>query len=199
MKLGKMLGLALLLPLGCLSTPPNDNPLYLRPDIKPECENPVLISPGTPTPTAYAEVFEKVLNVIDDYYEIAYANRYDGRIIGHPKIAPGILRIFQNGSPDLTERILASFQTMRNRCEVQIKAAEQGGYLVQVIVYRELKDEGRPLNAPSGSVFRDAATVDRQYEVVDPSIPVELTWIPKGRDFALEEAILKKIRACQFE
>lgn len=188
----------LFLPTGCLSTPPADNPQLLRGGVN-GCENPVLISPGQPSPAAYAEVFEKVLSNFSDYFEIAYANRYDGRIIGAPKIAPGLERPWVTGSPDLHERIHATFQTYRYRGDVQIRSAEQGGYLVKVTVYRELKDEGRPMGVPTGSVFRDAPTVDRQFEVVDPSISSDGVWIPKGRALDVEDAILKHIRRCQFE
>jgi len=198
MKLGKMLGLALLLPAGCLSVPPSDNPLLIR-AATGEIENPVLIKPGAPSPAAYAEVFESVLNVIDDYFEIAYANRYDGKIISAPKIAPGIERPWLNGTPDVYQRLLATVQTMRYRCFVQIGPVEQGGYSVQVTVLRELKDEPRPMNAPSGSVFRDSATVDRQFEVADIVIPTDGPWIPKGREIALEDSILRQIRRRQPE
>jgi hypothetical protein len=169
----------------------------LRPQAVSDCENPILISPGQPSPTAYAQVFEKVLGVFSDYFEIAYSNRYDGRILSAPKIAPGYERFWARGSPDCYERLQDTLQTMRYRGQVQIRAAEQGGYLVQVIVYREMKDEQRPLGAPSGSLFRDSATVDRQFEVVDPSIPGDGIWIPMGRSHALEDAILQEIRRCQ--
>jgi hypothetical protein len=198
MRLGKLLGLALLLPAGCLSVPPSDNPLIFRPGVN-DVENPVLVRPGQPSSSAYAEVFEKVLNVVDDYFDIAYANRYDGRIIGQPKIAPGIERFFANGTPDPYQRLYATFQTIRYRCFVQIRAAEQGGYLVQVTVYRELMDQAKPFNAPNGSVFRDQATVDRQFAVVDPEVAADVGWIPKGRETGVEDAILKKIRRSEFK
>lgn len=195
----KVFGLMALLPVGCLSTPPSDNPLLLHRDSAPSCENPVLISPGQPSPTAYAEVFEKVLSVLGDYFEIAYANRYDGQILTVPKIAAGIEQPWRPGSPDPRERLLASLQTMRYRGVVHIRSAENGGYLVQLVIYRELKDDPRPAMAPGGTVFRDAPTVDRQFEVVDPIIATDEVWIPKGRETALEDEILKKIRRCQFE
>ena len=122
MKLVKPLSLTMLLSTGCLSTPPSDNPLLLRP-VMGEMENPVLIKPGQPSPTAYAQVFEKVLNVIDDYFEIAYANRYDGRIITVPKIAAGIERPWVNGTPDTLSAAVHTFQEMRYRCFVQIRPA----------------------------------------------------------------------------
>lgn len=192
-------GFILLLPAGCISTPPSDNPLLLRHEAVRNCENPVLISPGQPSPTAYAEVFEKVLNVVEDYFEIAYANRYDGRIICTPKSAPGLEQPFKPGSPDSRERLYATLQTLRYRCVVQIRAAEQSGYLVQVTVYRELKDDPRPSTAPSVPILRDTQTVDRQFQVVDPAVTFEDTWIPKGRESAIEDAILQKIRKFQFQ
>lgn len=198
MRLGKLLGLALLLPAGCLSVPPADNPLIFRPGVN-DCENPVTVRPGAPSAGAYADVFEKTLSVLTDYFDIAYANRYDGRIICQPKYAPGLERCFVNGTPDLYQRLYATFQTIRYRCYVQIRAAEQGGYQVQVTIYRELQDMSKPMGTQSGSVFRDQMTVDRQFQVVDPEVSVEVAWIPKGRETALEDAILCKIRRCQYE
>ena len=63
MKLGKLLGLALLLPAGCLSTPPADNPLMLRPAAG-LVENPVLVRPGQPSSNAYADVFDPMVEVM---------------------------------------------------------------------------------------------------------------------------------------
>ena len=194
-----MLGLAMLLCTGCLSKPPADNPLLVHPDQAGTCENPVLISPGPQSPAAYAQVFEKVVSVVSEYFDIASPNRYDGRIICYPKIAPGIERPLSPGSPNARERLLATLQTIRYRCFVQIRTAEAGGYSVQVTIYRELKDDPRPQGQPGGSVFRDAQTVDRSYVVVDPIMATDDVWIPKGRETALEDVILRKIRRCQFE
>lgn len=189
---------AALLPIGCMSAPLTENPMMYRPDATNGCENPVLISPGVPSPEAYAIVWDSVLSTIAGDFEIAYSNRHEGRIIAEPKISPGYEQPWKSGSPDSRERLLATLQTMRNRCVVQIRPAPDGGYLVQVIVYRDLKDEKRPARAPGGSVFQDASTVDRQFEVIDPAIPAEQVWIPKGRDHAYEDQLLSKIRRCQF-
>jgi hypothetical protein len=187
-----------LLPIGCMGVRVSENPIMYRPDAVNGCENPVLISPGQPTPYAYSLVWENVLSTIGEDFDIAYANRHEGRIITHPKIAPGYEQPWKPGSPDARERLLATLQTMRNRCVVQMRAAPDGGYLVQVVVYRELKDQPRPARATSGPVFQDASTVDRQFEVIDPAASVESVWIPKGRDCAYEDHLLGKIRRCQF-
>jgi hypothetical protein len=194
--LGALLALA-----GCYTTPMADNPTLVGPGpIAPLTENPILVAPGQPSPAVEAEVFEKVLDVVDDYFEIAYANRYDRRIVGVPRIAPGLEQPWKPGSPDLSERLLATMQTMRHRCFVQIQPAEVGGYYVHVMVLKELLDDPRPTIPMTGSTaFRDAGTVERTFEVVDPTLPPVIgeRWIPKGRDCALEQAILKKIQRCQ--
>ena len=181
---------------GCAGRPLMDNPVFVRPDPAVNCPNPVFLALGPPD---YAVVFEKVLDVLDDYFEIAYANRYDGTIRTHPKIAPGLDQPWKPGSPDGAERFLATLQTIRYRCDVTIQpgdpqpGAQQPGYLVQVIVYKELEDLPRPIRATAGAAaFRSDNTVDRQFEVVDPSV-IEGNWIPKGRELCLEQEILKRI------
>ena len=47
---------ACLLAAGCATTPPLDNPVLIR---TAAVENPVLVSPGIPTPEAYREVFDQ--------------------------------------------------------------------------------------------------------------------------------------------
>lgn len=187
--------LLVLLAGGCASGPPLDNPVRFRPDFG-AIENPVMIAPGEPGPYAYAEVFETVLDVVDDHFEIAYANRYDGRIVSHPQIAPGVIEWWRPGSPDARERILATLQSIRYRADIQIQAALEGGYLVQVRVFKELLDLPRPLRATSPAVFREAPTVERQYTVVEA--PTEdRRWIPEGRETHLEQLMLSKLRECQ--
>lgn len=187
---------------GCATGPLIDNPLMVRPEPGAPVENPVFIPLG---PKSYGKVFEKTLDVLDEYFEIAYANRYDGRIETHPRIAPGLEQLLKPGSPDLYQRWLASCQTIRHRCMVMIQAADDGGFFVQVTVFKELEDLPRPMRLNSGdAAFRSDPTVERQFEVIDPTVqesnfilrPGQNMWIPAGRDFALEQAILAKLKKC---
>jgi hypothetical protein len=176
--------------VGCAGRPVLDNPTLVRADPAEPCANPVFLSLGPPD---YAAVFETVLDILDDYFEIAYANRYDGTIRTHPKSAPGLEQPWKPGSPDGRERLLATLQSIRYRCDVTILPGEQGGYLVQVVVYKELEDLARPIRATAGAAaFRSDNTVARQYEVVDPSV-VDSNWIPLGRECHLEQALLQRI------
>ena len=159
-------------------------------------ENPVLLAPGEPGPAAYAHLFETVLDVVDDRFEIDSANRYDGRIVTRPRTAPGVIQFWKPGSPDRRERLLASLQTIRHRAEVQISADIQGGYMVEVRVYKELLDTPRPLRSAAPSTFRESPTVERQFQVIDDGSR-DGSWIPQGRDAGIEEAIIAELRRCQ--
>jgi hypothetical protein len=193
--------LAVLGAAGCAGRPLMDNPIFVRADLPVgPCPNPVFLPGGPPD---YGVVFETCLKVLDDYFEIAVADRYDMTtpIRTHPKIAPGLDQPWKPGSPDGAERLLATLQTMRYRAEVNITPAPAdpnqpgaaGGYLVQVVVFKELEDLPRPIKATAGAAaFRSDNTVDRQFEVVDPSV-IESNWIPKGRETYLEQEILKRI------
>lgn len=175
---------------GCATGPLVENPLLFRTDKVVPTENPVYIPQG---PMAYARVFEKVFDVLADYWEIAYANRYDGRIETFPRIAPGIEQPWRPGSPDWNQRLLAFFQTIRHRCIVRITTADDGGYFIDVKVLKELEDLPTPTRALAGAaIYRMETTVQRQYEVIEPVV-FESNWIPIGRDTKLEQVILDRL------
>ena len=186
-------GFLVVLIVGCKSGPIVENPVFLRFDPAVAVENPVFVPEG---PASYGKVFEKVLSVAGDYFEIRYSNRYDGQIRTFPRISPGLEQFWKPGSPDFGQQFEATLQTIRHRAEIDIEAAQDGGFFVSVVVYKELEDLARPIRATAGSaIFRSDNTVDRQFEVIDPSI-FESYWIPLGRDTALEQAILQQIKNC---
>ena len=178
---------------GCMSGPQSVNRVLFRPESEVSEPNPLYVPLG---PTSYGVVFEKVLDVLDDYFEISYANRYDGRIEAFPRIAPGYEQFWREGSPDWYERWLATFQTIRHRAAVLIQPADSGGFFVQVTVLKELEDLPKPTRATAGiAAFRSDNTVERQYEVIDPTV-FDSNWIPVGRDEPLEQVILQKLKRC---
>jgi hypothetical protein len=179
---------------GCSTGPLQDNPLLVRSEAPLITENPVYIPLGS-RPQDYALVFEKVLDVIDDYFEIAYANRYDGRIETFPQTAPGLGQPWKPGSPDLYQRTYALFQSVRHRALVRITVANDGGFFVDLKVLKELEDLPAPSRATPGSAsFRNLQTIERQYEVVEAG-QYEANWIPIGRDLKLEQVLLSRIAA----
>lgn len=194
-----------LLPAGCATGPLLDNPVRLpgaNVAAPADAEPGVLIEPGPGW--TYPELFDAVLDAVDDYFPIAYANRYEGRVLGQPTLAPGCEQPFRRGSPDPYERLLASFQAYRYRCEVRIKEANPTGYFVQVIVRKELKDYPSPAGLFTAvPLFGDLSAVGReQFLVVGPDVTSPISdpadrWIPKGRETAIEQAILEKLQGCR--
>src|SRR4051812_21255283 len=175
---------------GCASGPLLENPLRVRPERPVALENPLYVPQGE---QAYARVFDKTLDVLSDYFEIAYSSRYDGRIETTPTVAPGIEQPWKPGSPDCYQRLLAFFQTIRHRAVVVITTAEDGGYFIDLKVYKELADFPRPSRATAGdATFRIEDTVQRQFDVVAPEL-FDLSWIPIGRDCPLEQVILDRL------
>ncbi|CAN5426671.1 hypothetical protein BH10PLA2_BH10PLA2_27500 [soil metagenome] len=178
---------------GCVTLPTDAPPNVLTPPPQAVIENPLWLPSG---PNAYGAIFEKVEDVMNEYFEIRYSNRYDGRIDTYPRIAPGLERPFKAGNPDFYGRLHATLQTIRHRSEVQIETAKDGGFFVKVVVYKELEDLARPIRSTDGAAaFRTNMTVERQYEVVEPFL-LETTWIPLGRDTKIEQAILAQIKKC---
>lgn len=187
-RLGVLVALAA---AGCASVPPLDNPLVVRPPI----ENPATVSPVTPDANSYAEVWEHVIDVLDDYFELKSPSRYAGYIETLPRIAPGYEQPWKPGSPDKRERLIATLQTIRNTAKVTIAAGDRGGYKVYVEVWRELQDLERPNRATGGAaVFQEAPTVDRRNDVVSLESSTDRGWIPAGRDYAFEQLILARIQ-----
>jgi hypothetical protein len=179
---------------GCSAIPPVENPVLVAPAAG-DVENPVLVAPGVPTPVGYAEVYDRVLDAVDDYFDFIPGSRYSGEVRTLPRIAAGYEQPWKPGTPDPRERLLATFQTIRHYAVVRIQAGERGGYRVYVEVYKELEDLARPSAATvGGASFREMPTVDRRVELVSPIAPADRTWIPAGRDCAFEQVILRKIQ-----
>jgi hypothetical protein len=186
------------LAVGCMSASILDIPALIRPDPATMLQNPVWVPSLGVDGDAYASVFEKTLDIVGDYFEISYSNRYDGSIETFPSIAPGFERFFKPGSPDCYQRLEATLQTIRHRAQVFIQPAEDGGFFIKVIVYKELLDTPYPVRVLSGAAaFRPTTTdVERQFEVIDPTVFEPASWVPRGRDTELEQLILQRLKSC---
>jgi hypothetical protein len=178
---------------GCVAVPVTSNSLLERPDPNVVVENPLFVPLA---PFSYGLVFEKVLDVVGAYFEIAYSNRYDGRIETFPRTTPGLEQPWKPGPPDCYQRLEATLQSMRRRAIVLIQPADDGGYFIEVTVYKELEDLPQPTKVrPGGAALRTEPTVERQFEVIDATV-FESGWIPRGRDAKMEQAILQRLKKC---
>jgi hypothetical protein len=182
-------GAALLLG-GCATGPLQDNPLILPGTTVHE--NPLWIPPG---PQDYGAVFEYTLTILSDYFEIdtSRTSRFAAQIETLPSVAPGLEQPWKPGSPDFYQRLLASFQSMRHRAVVRIEPQPDGGYRIDVKVFKELEDVPQPSRSTAGAaIFRSDNTLQRQSDVVLEE-NYENNWIPKGRDTKLEQVILDRL------
>ena len=55
------------------------------PSIIAEENGTIIHAAGDGPGKSYPEVFDEVLDVVADYFPIAYSNRYEGRILGNPR------------------------------------------------------------------------------------------------------------------
>jgi hypothetical protein len=181
---------------GCMLLPPQDNPSNIRTG---DFENPCLVSSEEPNSNNYARLYETVIDVLDDDFDLKPTSRYSGQIETMPRVAPGFEQLWKGGSPDLRERFISTSQSLRHRASVQISPGERGGYRVFVEVFKELEDVPVPMGVQSSSttagiaVFHEMPTVDRKTELASVEMGNQ-RWIPSGRDFAFEQKIIRKVR-----
>ena len=148
--------------------------------------------------TDHELLWETVADVVDDYFP-DFQHEEPVRQIGNI-FTEGRLETFPQGSPTLLEpwrpdgvgryeRLENTLQSMRRFAIVRVMPA-QGGFLVEVAVYKELEDVRQPARATAGAAtLRYDESLER---VVDPVTdqPIHRGWIPKGRDLLLEQTIL---------
>lgn len=182
---------------GCASVPPLDNPLLVRSRVA-DVAGPTDTPTGRPGCASFDDVYERLLDAIDDEFEIIPGSRYSREIRTYPRIAPGFEQPWKPGSPDATERWTATFQSVRHFAIARIAEAD-GGYRVTVEVYKEVETVGVPMFPLGGpAAFRAAPVADRTFDTpISPAATAERNWTPAGpfphRDFAFEQKILKKV------
>lgn len=147
----------------------------------------------------YRRIYDSCLSSLHDMgFEIREQNFYAGQIETFPRIVPGLGLFLKPGHPDFYDRLAATMQTYRHRAIVAIEPADQpiGGYFVKIVVFKELEDLPRPVRSTAGAaIFRNDNSVERQYEVIDPTV-FESNWIPRGRDVVIEQLLIQQIRKC---
>ncbi|MEX0678054.1 MAG: hypothetical protein WD063_13315 [Pirellulales bacterium] len=197
------LGVCSLALLGCQAwqparyTPPEFG--FGPPLVSPE-SNPLLV-----TSMDRDFVWEQVVDVVDDYFRIEHEERVrlvgdlltEGVLQTYPRTASTIFEPWNQDSVTPYERWQATLQSMRRRAIVRVIPAE-GGFLVDVQVYKELEDVPRP---ESGAVsLANAETLRNDDALVRLTNPLggqepTVGWLALGRDTALEQVILAGIQA----
>lgn len=140
----------------------------------------------------YDFIWDETVKVIEVYFDIAYENRYDGRIFTLPQSSA---TLFEPWIPDsgLYDRFEATLQTIRRRCFVLIQPAPTGGFTITVEVYKELENLPRPVfSTYSADSFISSIEPITESLVTSPIKPAA-GWISLGRDLKLEARILNDL------
>lgn len=165
----------------------------------PPVTNPVFV-PVTNEELAW----EQIVSVVDDYFRVERESRVqtvghvvtEGRIDTFPQVGATWLEPHRPDSAGWDNRWESTFQTIRRQAVVRV-IPQQGGYLIDAVVNKELEDLPRPENSTAGAAtFRnDNSLPSRLNEVVDRT-RFSKHWIPLGRDTRVEQQMLAEIRAC---
>lgn len=157
--------------------------------------NPLPVGPANPD-----VLWDQVVDVVDTYFTIDREERVRlqgdlltvGRIDTFPQSGATLLEPWRRDAATLYERWLGTLQTLRRTALVQV-IPNENGYLLDVAVFKELEDLRRPENSTAG-----AATLRNDDSLVHFSEPIgeqpiNVGWIPLGRDAALEQRILQQV------
>ena len=145
-------------------------------------------------------VWSQVIDALDDYFRIAREQPVqnsagivlDGRVETSYRIGASLLEPWRKDSTSGFERLQSTLQSIRRRAIVTVRPAG-AGYLLEVVVQKDLEDTNRSQFATeASSTRRHDGTVVRLDDNFDAT-PQTLGWIPLGRDTSLEQKILQDI------
>jgi hypothetical protein len=183
-------------------------PEYTTPSSCPPGYAPIQTAAAQPAATPYANpifipiadpqcAWEAIVDVVDDYFRIeneepvrvAGNATTDGSITTFPEVSPTIFEPWRYDTVDPEQRVENTLQSMRRRAKIHVASA-QGGYLVEVAVFKELEDVISPDHATAASAtFRYDSTLTG---IVNPISGEQATedWIPRGRDTSMEQYMI---------
>ena len=140
-------------------------------------------------------LWERIVVVLNDHhFQIANESRLNGVIETDYKTGASVLEPWHPDAVGMNNRLEGTFQSIRRRVFVRLRPGPQGGQLVGVEAYKELEDlTGLAATSAGGATFQESRPLERDLTaVVGQSAPSG--WIPKGRDYALEQRLLNEIQ-----
>jgi len=147
-------------------------------------------------------LWNQLVDTVDDYFSISREQRVrliggvltEGQIETLPLSGATWLEPWRQDSTYGGERLYSTLQSMRRRSVAKVTPQADGGYLVTILVYKELEDVSRPeFSTIYSDVLRNDGTIVKP-EQQDYARPITLGWIPMGRDFSLEQRMLMHLR-----
>ncbi|HTN74797.1 MAG TPA: hypothetical protein VL096_06100 [Pirellulaceae bacterium] len=159
-------------------------------------ENPLFV------PTTDREfLWNTLVDTVDDYFKVNHEERVrlvggvptEGRLSTVPLAGSTYLEPWRLDSTPGYEKLHSSLQSIRRFATARVIPAP-GGYLIEVVVNKELEDLDRPEQSTAGSSYqRHDGTIVRLPNSGQGGA-VTLGWISLGRDVSLEQKILLQLR-----
>lgn len=146
--------------------------------------------------------WEVIVDVVDDYFRIEQENRVqmvgnvmtEGRIDTFPQIGATVLEPNHFDSVGRWNLAESTFQSVRRKGEVRV-VPQQGGYMVDIAVYKEFEDLPRPENSTAGAAsFRFDNSLSSRLDEEVSRTRLSPFWIPMGRDCEIETQMLLEIQ-----
>ncbi len=190
-------------PMGpAMVAPPAGNTMILQPQAAPAPAT-VVANPIHIPVTNQDWAWEQIVDVVDDYFRVERESRVqlvgnvvtEGRIDTFPQVGATLAEPHRLDSVGRYNRWKSTFQTIRRRALVRV-IPEQGGYLVDLAVYKELEDLPHPENSTAGAAtFRNDSSLSSRVNDEVSRTRLSNYWIPLGRDVACEQQMLAEIQA----
>jgi hypothetical protein len=165
-------------------------------------------------------VWDGIVDVVSDYFRIERQDPVrrlggtltEGRIDTFAKPGATLLEPWDHDSADSYQRLESTLQSIHRYAVVKVIPAQNGGFWVDVEVWKGLENLPRPENATAASAtFRNDISPTRNtnadpFSGLNPGPPAAgnpkpvpgaliQSWVPQGRDTVLEQRILGQILA----
>ncbi len=157
-------------------------------------ENPLLVPYSNPD-----VVWNQVVDVVDDYFVISHEQPVrtaeyvtEGQLVTRPLVGATIFEPWHGDSANAYERFESTLQSIRRTAQVRV-TPDPRGFLVRVMVLKEVEDLAQVSPGAGGAIFRHDNSLER-FPVVEGEHPTDLGWVPLSNDVALEQEILAKLQ-----
>lgn len=181
---------------GCSGLSPAGQAWTASPVVAVGPPNPMFVAGSDPQ-----AVWETVVDIVDDYFRVEHeepvrtigATVTEGRLETYPEPGATLFEPWRADSVGAYDRLECTLQSIRRRAQVRVTPG-QGGYWVDVAVFKELEDAAQPFMSTAGAAtFHYDTSLVR---VVNPIGEQDVTrgWIPYGRDDNLEQRILGHVQ-----
>lgn len=147
--------------------------------------------------------WEQIVDTVDDYFRIERERQVqlvgdvltEGRIDVHPLIGATLPEVHRRDSVGRYNRWESTFQTIRRRATIRVMP-DATGYLVDVLVEKDLEDLPRPENSTAGAAtFRNDSSLPSTAAEAVSRTRLASNWIFIGRDPELEQAIIADLQS----